>query len=81
MIHIFWYFLSGMLTVGYIFPVLDKMLEIILTYLEMVKGKITVKITELKCQIEKLQDEEGETPKNIIGFVAPEEKDDENEDI
>lgn len=69
-----------MLTVGYIFPFLDKMLEIILTYLEMVKGKITVKITELKCQIEKLQDEE-ETPKNIIGFVAPEEKDDENEDI
>ena len=70
-----------MLTVGYIFPVLDKMLEIILTYLEMVKGKITVKITELKCQIEKLQDEEEETPKNIIGFVVPEEKDDENEDI
>ena len=81
MIHIFWYFLFGMLTVGYIFPILDKMLEIILTYLEMVKGKITVKITELKCQIEKLQDEEEGTPKNIIGFVAPEEKDDENEDI
>ena len=81
MIHIFWYFLLGMLTVGYIFPILDKMLEIILTYLEMVKGKITVKITELKCQIEKLQDEEEETPKNIIGFVVPEEKDDENEDI
>ena len=81
MIHIFWYFLLGMLTVGYIFPILDKMLEIILTYLEMVKGKITVKITELKCQIEKLQDEKEETPKNIIGFVVPEEKDDENQDI
>ena len=80
MIHIFWYFLFGMLTVGYISPLLDKILEVILTFLEMVKGKITVKITELNGQIKKLQDEE-ETPKNIIGFVAPEEKDDENEDI
>ena len=70
-----------MLTVGYIFPILDKMLEVILTYLEMVKGKITVKITQLKCQIEKLQDEEEKTPKNIIGFVAPEEEDDKDEDI
>ena len=80
MIHIFWYFLLGMLTVSYILPVMDKLIEVILTYLEMVKGKITVKITELKCQITRLQDELDEpTTKNPIGFVAPEEKDDEKE--
>ena len=75
MIHIFWYFLLGMLTVSYIFPLLDKIEEIVLTYLELVKGKMTVKITELNCQITKLQ-ESDESPKTIIGFAAPEEKDD-----
>ena len=78
MIHIFWYFLLGMITVSYILPVADKLVEVILTYLEMVKGKITVKITELKCQITKLQDSMDEPiSQNPIGFVAPEEADDE----
>ena len=81
MIHIFLYFLLGMLTVSYVFPILDKIEEVVLTYLEMVKGIITVKITQLKCQIEKLQESDDESPVKIIGFVAPEEEDDEDEDI
>ena len=81
MIHIFWYFLLGMLTVSYIFPIMDKLVELILTFLEMVKGLITVKITAINCQIAKLQESDDESPVRIVGFVAPEEKEDENEDI
>lgn len=74
----FWYFILGVLTASYIFPILDKVGELILTYLEMLKGKVTVKITQLQAQISKIQNNEKETPVKIVGFVASE---DENEDV
>lgn len=52
-----------------------------MTYLEMVKGKITVKITKMNCQIQKLANED-DKPKYQIGFaITNENEDDADEDI
>ena len=49
-----------------------------MTGLEVIKGKMTVKITEYNCQIQKLGDE----PINsrVIGFCAPTEEDEYGEE-
>ena len=49
----------------------------------MVKGKQSVKITEMNCQIQKLaNDLDDDKPKYQIGFAIPtEEEEDANEDI
>ena len=53
-----------------------------MTYLEMVKGKLTVKITKMNCQIQKLANAD-DSPKHQIGFAIPtnENEDDTDEDI
>ena len=53
-----------------------------MTYLEMVKGKLTVKITKMNCQIQKLANTD-DSPKYKIGFAIPtnENEDDADEDI
>lgn len=54
-----------------------------MTYLEMVKGKLTVKITKMNCQIQKLANTTDDSPKYQIGFAIPtnENEDDADEDI
>lgn len=53
-----------------------------MTYLEMVKGKLTVKITKMNCQIQKLANADDDL-KSQIGFAIPinENEDDADEDI
>ena len=71
-------FIAGMIFATTIAPILDSATAVIITGLEAIKGKWTVKITEYNYQIQKLGDE---TPSpRVIGFAAPVEKDDYGED-
>ena len=69
-----------MITVSYIFPIVDKIEEIILTFLEMIKGQLTIKITKINCQIAQLQEEDN-SPITITGFAVPKEEEDKDENI
>lgn len=48
-----------------------------MTYLEVLKGHLTVKITQMNCQMQKLADQD-DPPKRQIGFVIS--SNDENEE-
>ena len=67
-------FIAGMIFATTIAPILDSAASVIMTGLEAIKGKWTVKITEYNYQIQKLGDEPTST--RVIGFVAPVEEDD-----
>ena len=71
-------FIAGMIFATTIAPILDSAAAVIMTGLEAIKGKWTVKITEYNYQIQKLGDES--TPPRVIGFAPPVEKDDYGED-
>ena len=67
-------FIAGMIFATTIAPILDSAASVIMTGLEAIKGKWTVKITEYNYQIQKLGDEPTST--RVIGFAAPVEEDD-----
>jgi hypothetical protein len=71
-------FIAGMIFATAIAPILDSAAAVIMTGLEAIKGKWTVKITEYNYQIQKLGDES--TPVRAIGFAPPVEEDDYEED-
>ena len=84
MTEFFQYFLIGILFVTVIMPILEQVTQIILTLLELIKGKLMVPITKINCDINKIS--EGEAPKNrSIGFTAAfgveESEDYEDEDL
>ena len=51
-----------------------------MTFLEMVKGKLTVKITTMNYQIQKLANEDEDKPKYQIGFAIPSNENEEDAD-
>ena len=55
-------------------PILDSAAAVIMTGLEVIKGKLTLKITEYNYQIQNMGDES--TSSRVIGFVAPAEEED-----
>ena len=59
-------------------PILDSAAAVIMTGLEAIKGKWTVKITEYNYQIQQIGAEQPST--RVIGFVAPVEEDDYGEE-
>ena len=61
-----------------IMPILDSAASTIMTGFEAIKGKWTVKITDYNYQIQKIGDEP--TPSRVIGFAAPTEEDECNDD-
>ena len=69
-----------MVFIGFIWPLLEGVTNLILAYLEVVKGRYTVEITKLNLQIEKLSNQKEETYTSAIGFVVPNNDEDE-EDI
>ena len=71
-------FLAGVIFATAIAPILDSATTVILTGLEAIKGKWSVKVAEYNYQIQKLGDEPA-SPR-VIGFAAPVEKDDYEED-
>jgi hypothetical protein len=59
-------------------PILDSAVTVILTGLEAIKGKWTVKITEYNHQIQNMGNEP--TNSRVIGFITPTEEDDYEDD-
>lgn len=63
-INNFFYFALGVLFISVILPILEEIVQIILSLLELLKGKIMVPITKINCTIKKISDEvENESPK------------------
>ena len=51
----------------------------IITYLEMVKGEFTLRITELNSQITKIATMNEESITSVIGFAMPKNEDDQDD--
>ena len=71
-------FIAGMIFATAIAPILDSATTVILTGLEAIKGKCSVKVAEYNYQIQKIGDEP--SPTRVIGFAAPVEEDDYGEE-
>ena len=67
-------FIAGMIFATAIAPILGSAAAVIMTGLETIKGKWTVKITEYNYQIQKIGESESNQT-HVIGFAAPVEKD------
>ncbi len=85
MTEFFHYFLIGILFVTVIMPILEQVTQIILTLLELIKGKLMIPITKINNTINNIN--EGEpTKSHPIGFAAAfdvvaESEDYEDEDL
>ena len=66
------YFIFGMIFATVITPILDSAAVVLITILESIKGRFSIKIAEYNDKIQKL----GEEPVNtrVIGFAAPTEE-------
>jgi hypothetical protein len=74
----------GIIFIAFIYPMIESGVNVIITYLEMVKGKFTVEITKMNLQISKLANpEEEQSVTHAIGFAIPTEEEEEayEEDI
>lgn len=71
-------FIAGIIFAATILPVLDSVASIFITGIEALKGKWSVKIAEYNYKIQKLGDEPIST--RVIGFTAPTEEDDYEDD-
>ena len=70
-----------MLFASFLWPILDAFATVCLAWFEMVKGKISLKITKMNKEIQETLTPE-EPPKRQIGFCvpAPEEVNEEDEE-
>ena len=76
----FSFFFVGALMIEF-WPLLDKIVEIALTALEYVKGILTIKITKLNTELEKISNDSTEEPvPHVIGFAIPDDEDTEQEE-
>lgn len=64
-----------MLFISFVIPLCDGILSLLLTFIEMLKGYLSVKITKMNCQIQKATEPEADI-KRQIGFVLPENEED-----
>lgn len=74
----------GMFFMMFIYPVADGLINLILTYLEMKKGKYSLKINEMNLEIQKMvnPEEEKSSMAHQIGFViSNENEEDVDEDL
>ena len=63
------YFFTGIVFVILIYPCLSSIADIVLTALEIVKGKLTLKVTKINSELEKTQGPQSSS--FAIGFTAP----------
>lgn len=71
-------FILGIIFIAFIYPIGDSLSGLIITFLEMVKGKLAVKLAEYNTQIEKLQNQEQQNTQ-AIGFTIPENKEEDKD--
>ena len=75
----FLYFLFGVLFIEFIIPITEAIVTLIATALGVLRGKLTVKITESNEKIVDLQSDK-ELPQRIIGFATEIPNTEEEED-
>lgn len=62
-----------MLFASYVNPILTTLVEVILTYLEVLKGKASLSLSKLNVEIQKAT-EIDDVKQPVIGFAIPEEE-------
>ena len=72
------YFVLGVLTVYIVLPIIDSILGIILGLLEVVKGSLALKVTEMNEKI--MSTEDPFATRNPIGFLSHIEEEAEEND-
>lgn len=65
-------FLLGFGAAAYLFPILDSVASVILSGLEIIRGKASYKIAKINASIEDINQESNKVP---IGFQVPLEND------
>lgn len=58
----------------------ESICGVVLTFLEYLKGKYTVRITEMNMQIQKMSEPDA-PPAHVIGFSIPTDEEYEDDDI
>lgn len=80
MIIIFWYFILGMFFIEFIYPICESICTIILSYLERIKGKLTVDITKTNLKLQKMA-EPPDSSTHVIGFSIDTDEEEEEDDL
>ena len=84
MLRDFSFFIFGLLFNIIFIPIADEIVQVILTLLELIKGKIMIPITKINQQIQGINDSENFSNKsNLIGFSieSNEQGDNNDEDL
>ena len=78
------YFILGILFVEIAIPVIESFVSLILTWIEVAKGKASLTITKLSADIQKIQKEsalsDDTTAHRVIGFTLPDSTEDYEEE-
>ena len=72
------YFILGVLSYAVALPVIEALVALLVTSLEIPKGKVSLKIANLNKELSEVGEEKHQT--YAIGFRAPEPADDYEED-
>lgn len=74
-IYIIIAFLLGIIFIQWVTPLIDGIINLILTQFEVWKGHMVVKITNYQKQTSKIKDEfEGKSKTQVIGFTMSDEE-------
>ena len=65
----FLYFILGILFIEVVIPLIEAIVTLLLTVIEIFKGKCSLKISQISAEIQELTKEE-EMPHRAIGFVV-----------
>lgn len=57
----------------YLNPILTSLVEVVMAYLELIKGKISLKLSAINTEVQKAADIEDDL--QVIGFAIPSEND------
>lgn len=63
------YFIAGIVFVQIILPLLDSIVGVLVTGLEVIKSNLSKKIVAANCEIRKMQSPEGSVTR-VIGFAT-----------
>lgn len=78
------YFILGILFVEIATPVIESLVSLILTWIEVAEGKASLAITKLSADIQKIQKEnalsDDTTVHHVIGFTLPDSAEDYEEE-
>ena len=75
----FLYFILGVLFIEVVIPIVEALVTLILTWIEVAKGKSSFTIAQLSADIAKINEPE-EPPHRVIGFVVPSDENYEEEE-